>query len=191
MRGILAFASGLCGGGGGAAGGLQSVAAPLPGGRGRRCGAAAAWQQAAGGGLLQCCARCGALLPQCAGCQCQQHRLAGTEAVGSHAGSQADGGRQRVLFSALFGCRRGHAAKASSSQGVTARPKASAKLGCPWQLKATCVRSSPEVVLVEFPVEHQGHQPGSAEDNALLRPRAPAPVSARTTALTSSAVSMV
>ena len=106
-------------------------------------------------------------------CQSQQQHVPGTEAAGIYAGCQApegaEGGRQSVEWSALFGCGRGHATK-PSSQAATAKPKATAKLGCPWQLKATCMRSRPDIVLVDFPVEHQGHQPGSAEDNALLKP---------------------
>ena len=96
----------------------------------------------------------------------------GAEAVRRHAGGEADGadgGRQRALFSALYSCGRGHASKAPTLE-ATVKPKASAKLGCPWQLTPTCMRSRPETVLVQFPVEHQGHQPGSAEGNALLRP---------------------
>ena len=78
-------------------------------------------------------------------------------------------GRCRVLFSALFGCGRGHASKPSIA-AVTDKPRATAKVGCPWQLTLTCHAHSPDSVSIETPVGHQRHQPGSAEDNALLKP---------------------
>ena len=65
--------------------------------------------------------------------------------------------------------KAGHATKASIA-AATDKPKATAKVGCPWQLKLTCYADSPESMSIDTPVGHQGHQPGSAEDNALLKP---------------------
>lgn len=47
------------------------------------------------------------------------------------------------------------------------------QVDCPWQMTVTCNSARPDEVTVDFPVaQHLNHVPGSAEDNALLKPSA-------------------
>jgi hypothetical protein len=82
-----------------------------------------------------------------------------------------NGKGSRVLFSCRYGCYRGLASK-PSTQPLSSKPIASCKVGCPWQMTVTCYRVAPNQLKVEFPTAHEGHTPGSAEDNRWLKPSA-------------------